>query len=538
MTFNVQSVGLIIVAFINLFLGVLIYLKERKNQSNIFFALVGVCVFLWALSRAFFEIFKIGDFIYFWAGLLYVSAAFIPLFFIFFTYVFPTGKIPFSKEQILGIIFPTFASVAFVLMPGMVISNISLAPDGYKIIIFGVGYFYYFLYIVGYFLWGFANLIKKYRKSEGVEKIQLKYVFWGTFTASFFGVFTNLILPIFSYFKFFWLGPVMTVIMVVFIAYAIVKHKLLNIKVIAAELLVFAVWIVIFIEVFLADNWKERLVNGGILAMVVVFGIMIIRSVWEEVERRERIEKLAKDLETANKKLIEMDETKAEMYSFVSHQIKAPIGIVKGFAQLLYDGSYGKIPKKAKETAVYIKTACDRLINLAETFLNLRRIEEGKMDYQFKDINIAALIKNIVNEFKILADQKGLKLKADVTETPSVIIVKADEIRLRQVIQNLIENAIKYTQKGFINVECQISDVDGQKSILISICDSGMGINLKVLPELFDQFKRAKETRQIQGTGLGLYIAKEIIKAHNGEIWAESDGEGKGSRFYVRLKTI
>ena len=108
---------------------------------------------------------------------------------------------------------------------------------------------------------------------------------------------------------------------------------------------------------------------------------------------------------------------------------------------------------------------------------------------------------------------------------------------MRQVIQNLIENSIKYTEKGFVKVECQMSDVNGQKFILFSVSDSGIGIKKEVIPELFDQFKRAKEAKLIQGTGLGLYIAREIVKAHKGEIWAESEGEGKGSRFLVRLET-
>ena len=116
------------------------------------------------------------------------------------------------------------------------------------------------------------------------------------------------------------------------------------------------------------------------------------------------------------------------------------------------------------------------------------------------------------------------------------IMIKADEQRLRQVIMNLIENSIKYTQSGFVKVECQMSDVKGQKSVLFSVSDSGMGIKKEILPELFEQFKRAKETRVIQGTGLGLYVAREIVKAHGGEIWAESEGEGKGSRFYVKLR--
>ncbi len=534
MNFNAQSIGLIIVGAVNLFLGCLIYLRGRKNQSNIFFALVAICVSAWTFSRVFFEIFPINGLIYFWVDFLYISASFIPLFFIFFTYVFPADKIYFSRKQIFFIVIPNLIIVLFVLIPDFVIGDINYDAGGYKIISFGSGYIFYFLYLISYFFWGFVNLIKKYFKKEGIIKTQLKYIFWGTFIATLFGISTNLILPIFGSFKFFWLGPVMTVIMTAFIAYAIIKHQLLDIKIIATELLVFSVWIFLLIRTLLAESWQERLIDGSLLVFVVFFGILIIRSVLKEVRHREEVEKLANELESANQKLKETDKVRAEMYSFVSHQIKAPIGIIKGFAQLLRDGSYGKIPKKAKETVVYIKTACDRLINLTEMFLNLRRIEEGKMDYEFKEINLIDLAESVFKELKLLADQKNLEFKFECGEKE--IKAKVDEQRLRQVFQNLIENSIKYTKQGFVKVAIEVKSEKGiGNSVLFTVSDSGIGIKKEVLPEIFEQFKRAKEARQIQGTGLGLYVAREIVKAHGGEIWAESEGEGRGSRFYVKM---
>lgn len=239
---------------------------------------------------------------------------------------------------------------------------------------------------------------------------------------------------------------------------------------------------------------------------------------------------LYKQLKEINEKLIEIDKLKTGMFSFVSHQIKAPISIVKGFAQLIYEGKYGKIPKKVKETIGLLKESADRLIHLTEDFLDLRRIEEGRMDYKFTDINIVDMAKSIVEELQILANQK--KLELSLKTSAQEIKIKADEQRFRQVLQNLIENCIKYTEKGFVRAEIKQEE---NGSILFSVIDSGMGIAPDVLPTLFDQFKRAQATRTIKGTGLGLYIAKQIVQAHKGKIWAESDGEGKGSRFFVSL---
>jgi signal transduction histidine kinase len=206
--------------------------------------------------------------------------------------------------------------------------------------------------------------------------------------------------------------------------------------------------------------------------------------------------------------------------------------VVKGYASMIYDGSFETIPEKVKDTAVQIKEVVDRLVSLVDDFLNLRKIEEGKMEYQFKEINIIKLIKSIVEELKIIAEKEKLNLAFECPKTnPEKIIVKADEQKLRQVIQNLVENAIKYTDKCFVRIELK----EDKNSVVISITDSGRGISNELLPNLFKQFSRDSSVKKIQGTGLGLYIAKEIIKAHHGKIWAESEGEGKGAKFCVRL---
>src|SRR3989344_1860422 len=155
------------------------------------------------------------------------------------------------------------------------------------------------------------------------------------------------------------------------------------------------------------------------------------------------------------------------------------------------------------------------------------------MDYKFEEINIVDLAKEVVEELRLLAEQKRLELI--FSSEAKEIKIKVDEQRMHQVIQNLIENAIKYTEKGYVKIDLRPTiDNQRQESVLMTISDTGMGIDKDSLSAIFDQFKRAQAARTIKGTGLGLHIAKEIVKAHNGEIWAESEGEGKGSRFYVK----
>jgi len=392
----------------------------------------------------------------------------------------------------------------------------------------GILYTFYLIFIyIGLTVYTMVILLRYYKKdSEKYKSIQ--YIILGSILG-FGGGITNFFLwydiPVFPY------GNILVSFYPLMLVIASSKYHLFNIKIIATELLVFLIWATILFEFLIEESLKGQMVAGGLFVFMMVAGIWLIKSVIKEVRQREKIEKLAGELKAANEKLIELDKTKAGMYSFVSHQIKAPIGIIKGFAQLIYDGSYGAIPEKVKERVEDIKKSCDRLIKLVEDFLNLRKIEEGKMDYQFEEINIVDLAKSVFEELKLLAEQKKLEFTMECAEEK--ITVKADEQRLRQVILNLIENSIKYTPSGFVKVELGMEN----DSVLFSVSDSGIGIKKEVLSELFDQFKRAKEARAIQGTGLGLFVAREIVKAHNGEIWAESEGEGKGSGFYVKLKS-
>ena len=117
-------------------------------------------------------------------------------------------------------------------------------------------------------------------------------------------------------------------------------------------------------------------------------------------------------------------------------------------------------------------------MELVENFLDLRRIDEKKMDYKFEEINIIGLVKEVIEELKLLAEQKHLEL-IFVSEVEE-IKVKIDEQRMHQAIQNLIENAIKYTEKGFVKVECQMSNIDGKEFCLVSVSDSGMESRLKI----------------------------------------------------------
>lgn len=319
-------------------------------------------------------------------------------------------------------------------------------------------------------------------------------------------------------------------IFVAFLGYMIIRFKAFNLKILSAQALVWALCIMIGSILLVAQSNPTRIIVLLTEAIAIPLGMMLIGGVKREVEQREYLEKISKELSSANDQLRVLDKQKSEFLSFASHDLKSPIALIKQFATLIYDGTY-KEPAKVHETVLKIKNTADRAVNMVNTFLDLRKIEEGRMEYNFEKKNIVEFVSGITADFTLLAKQQKNIDVSFSSATPD-IQVTLDTNTLRQVVQNFLDNSMKYTEAGWIKVEI----INEQKTALIKVSDSGLGMSKELLPVLFGQFHRDPGTaKKIQGTGLGLYIAKQIVLAHHGDTWAESEGPGKGSQFYIRL---
>lgn len=323
---------------------------------------------------------------------------------------------------------------------------------------------------------------------------------------------------------------VFIVFFIVFTVYLIFKYRISSRRVITVQFSGGAILIFIIIRLFSSETQEEFLWNILLFLIVIASGTLLTLSVLKEVRQREKLEFLSKNLESTNQKLEKIDTARREFLSFASHQLRAPMTIIKGYANLLLDKTYLGSPDKSKPIISKIINSTEQLDRLIKNFLDARAIEEGKMSYNLEPIDLVSLISSIVDEFKFAASDKNLTLNFETSKP--LITVNADQMKLHQVIQNLIDNAIKYTETGFVKVVIK----DQENHVLLSVADSGRGISPEIKDRLFGQFIRDKEgTDKIQGTGLGLYIAKEIITAHQGKIWAESEGAGKGSMFCIEL---
>lgn len=231
-------------------------------------------------------------------------------------------------------------------------------------------------------------------------------------------------------------------------------------------------------------------------------------------------------------KLKEIDIMKDEFISTVSHELRTPITAIRGYLYFIFDDSRRVIDDVTKKDLENIRFSSDLLSKLVDDILEVARLEQGKVKLVLDSVDIKPVINEVISELKIKAQEK--KLKVIYQESGILPNVLADVIRLKQILINLIDNAIKYTPQGQIIITSIFDDKD--KKIKIKVADTGLGMSAKVREGLFQKFYRirTKETADISGTGLGLWITKNLVERMGGEIYVDSI-EGTGSVFTVIL---
>ena len=250
-----------------------------------------------------------------------------------------------------------------------------------------------------------------------------------------------------------------------------------------------------------------------------------------------QVDSLNHELGIANEKLQSLDNLKTEFLSLATHQLRSPITAIVGYSLMLSDGSYGSIMEKQKDPVDKIFKSGQRMNHMITRFLDIAKIEKGGMQYTKQLFGLEKMVKEIVNELSVTVQEKGLTISFE-TDNKSSYTVNADREQLWQVVQNLVDNSMKYTKTGWIKIK--LSKDRKKNKVILAVSDSGMGIKSEIMPTLFQKFNRGEGNKMnTAGSGLGLYLAKEIIeKGHQGKIWAESAGADKGSVFYVELDAV
>ncbi len=237
------------------------------------------------------------------------------------------------------------------------------------------------------------------------------------------------------------------------------------------------------------------------------------------------------ELEKANEELRQVDKLKDEFQSMVTHELKTPLVPIQGYCELLLDGTIGDLTEQQREKVQIIYNNALRLTDLISDLLDVRKLQLGEMKFDIREISAKDLIDNCINGIKNVAKEKNISLQ--VVSGPDLML-NCDAKRILQVLNNLVSNAIKFVPEKKGRIEICARRENG--SMLFSVKDNGIGIPKEKEQNLFKKFYQADSSlrRKAGGTGLGLVISKEIIEAHKGKIWVESE-EGKGSAFYFSI---
>ncbi|MFH0804950.1 MAG: HAMP domain-containing sensor histidine kinase [Patescibacteria group bacterium] len=278
------------------------------------------------------------------------------------------------------------------------------------------------------------------------------------------------------------------------------------------------------------------------MTMVCLMGISSYRSGYvvrslqtvegELIKANRELLKLNMVYSKVNRRLKEIDQMKTEFISVASHQMRTPLSAMKWVLRMVLDGDLGQLNDQQKEMLDKGYQTNERMISLINDLLNVSRIEEGRFQYRFVHMSIEEVVDSVVQELYNLIKKRGVHLEFK-RESPPIPQVNIDPQKIRLVAQNLIDNAIKFTPPGG-QVTVSLRHVGGE--VIFSVADSGVGIPSGQQHRIFSKFFRADNVIRMQtdGSGLGLFIVKNVIDNHRGRIWFEST-EGKGTTFHFAL---
>jgi len=528
------------ILLVSIFVGFFVIIKDKKSKLSISLATPLFLFALWLMFDLITWTSNSSDnimFVWSFFGILFILINF---FFLRFLYVFiDNTEVPFH-----------ISLITFILsLPVILLTFTPINLSGFDTILCSSNegsYFLNYYYFVGALIFFYTCFftVKHYLKSDAFSKQKILFTGLGTILFLFFFFLTGMVVTVLKYFnkindyQLEQYGFFPIIILMILLALTVIKYKIFNIKLLAVQSLVFALIVLIGSQFLFIKTPLNFILNSVTFVGVSIFSMVLVKYIKKEVEQKENLERLRLKLEQsnldlgiANEKLKSLDKLKTEFVSLASHQLRSPLTAIKGYTSMLLEGDYGEINPEVKEKIERVMESSNNLTLVVEDLLNVSKIEQGGMKYEMVKFDFGNLVKKTTTDLSITAEKKGLKLTCEISDNYKYF-VNGDEEKLRQVLVNLIDNSIKYTPKGEIETTLNINN----NKILLSIKDSGVGIPKEVMGKLFEKFSRGEGAKlNASGSGLGLYLVKEIVRAHKGRIWVESEGTGMGSTFFVEI---
>ncbi len=515
---------------ISLFIGIYVLLNGRRLLLNQLLFAISLFFSLWTLINLITWTNIHSELIIFVWSFFSLVLSLLAIFCIYFIYVF------LDKKDISIRIKAIFLTL---LAPSFIFASSSFNLSGFNITTCDAFKFewlpfklYYTLLGVLAIIWILVLLIRRYRTAAPSFKKQI--ILMGIGIESFLFLFFVMIF-LASYLteigvlpdsQLEMYGLIGMIIFMIYIGILIVRFKTFNVKLLATQVLVWSLVILIGSEFFFIQSNVNKVLTAITLVISAWLGLSIIRSVKQEVKHAEELARL-------NIKLGESIKQRESLVHLVTHKVKGAFTRSKYIFAGLLDGTFGDISPVVKKYAKQGLDSDNGGIQTVDLVLEASNLTSGSVKYDMKVIDFKDIVTQVLSEKKVQAEAKGLKLESSIEG--GVYSVMGDVLWLKEAINNLIDNSIKYTKEGKISISLK----DGDGKVRFTITDTGVGINDEDKKNLFTEGGRGKDSVRINvdSTGYGLYSVKLIIEAHKGRIWFESE-EGKGSTFYVELDAV
>ncbi len=316
------------------------------------------------------------------------------------------------------------------------------------------------------------------------------------------------------------------VIFMFFITLLIVRFQTFHVRLFGAQTLVLGLVTLVGSKIFTAEVGASRIITILSLVFVSVFGYFLIKSVKKEIETRERIQRLADQLEVAG-------EAQADTIRFISHQIRGVFTATKGSLASILDGDYDPIPENLKTMIQNLFVIQVNGVDSVQAFLSASQLENGN-PFTMAETDFKEIATQVCTQLKQKAEKKGLVFEVDIP-IDEVYKIMGDKTYLLNAILNVVDNSINYTPTGAVKVS--LSKVDD--SLLFSVRDTGVGINEEDGKKMFTKYGHGKDSRlvNVNSNGLGLFFTKKVVDGHHGTVWYESEA-GKGTTFFIKLPLV
>ena len=281
------------------------------------------------------------------------------------------------------------------------------------------------------------------------------------------------------------------------------------------------------------DDAKDNLYKAAGLSIysnsnsIVSSYLSIFESLWKQTELYEQIKE-------AHEQLKIHDKMQKEFINIAAHELRTPIQPILGLTEFVYSKITDTNQRELLDAVI---RNAKRLQQLTEDILDITRIESKSLKLKKEVFALNDIIPSIIEDYRKQIQESRSKFYTRLVYQPldETVIIEADKARIAQVISNFLSNAIKFTKEGIISVRLQKNEEDGKgynQEVIVSVKDTGIGIDPEIFPRLFTKFT----TKSYHGTGLGLFISKNVVEAHGGKVWAQNNPDGKGSTFYFSLR--